>query len=161
MGPATRRALENRGLAVDLQPERGVSSEDLLAHEALVGIAGTALIVAAPGGRRALERGLAESGWEVRRLDVYQRVPLPVSPEALRRLPESGTGVVSIWTSALALAQVLEEGPGDLADRLREGIFVVISERLAEQARKHGAQRIVVAPGPGNDDIIATLGSLT
>ncbi|MFX9532994.1 uroporphyrinogen-III synthase, partial [Acinetobacter baumannii] len=74
------------GLEPVAVPER-MDSEGLLALPELRDVRGIAVgLVTAPGGRDAIAPALRARGAQVRRADVYRRLPLPPSPRTLARL---------------------------------------------------------------------------
>jgi uroporphyrinogen-III synthase len=154
IGPATARALETEGLSALQAPGPSFDSEALLAHLDGRVEPGSALIVAAPGGREALQRGLESAGWGVRMAAAYERVPVDPAPEQVRLLEEAGR-VVSVWTSGNALGHLLGAlTPGALA-KLYGGAAIVVSGRLARLAQARGFAEVHVSPGPGNKDLLA------
>lgn len=153
IGPATAAALQDAGLQALQAPGGGFTSEDLLRLPELQGEPGQALVFAAPGGREALLSGLRERGWQAEFALVYRRVLLAPEPAALAALQAAGR-VVSIWTSGAALQSLLAALPGQLRDRLLQGVLVVVSGRLAETARASGARSVQVAAGPDNTALL-------
>lgn len=159
VGPATARSLGRRGLRV-LQPDQGgYTSEALLEHPDLqhpglrrqdpAGDA-AALIFAAPGGRRLLLERLAARGWRTALAEVYQRVALPPDAGVGARIEKAGL-VISLWTSAIAMDELLPALAGPVRQKVLDGVFVVISPRLEEYARRHGAATVRQATGPDNE----------
>lgn len=166
VGPATTRALEQAGLAPVQAPGPDFDSEALLrtldhelASDGEDPGSGAAVIFAAPGGREALQRGLAARGWHVRFAPVYERRLIAPEPSAVAELERAGH-VASFWTSGVAIAHLLDTLSDTAADRIRAGIAIVISERLAELAREHGLGDVVVAKGPANDDLVRQFAAL-
>lgn len=153
VGPATAHALEAEGLACLRSPEPPYDSESLLAHLKGRFEPGAALILAAPGGRDALRRGLRAAGWKVRLEPVYERVPLEPDRKQVKAL-ERARRVVSVWTSGNALDHLLDSLSDAAVARVRAGAAIVVSERLATLARARGFGDVHVAPGPGNADLV-------
>ncbi|MDT8321611.1 MAG: uroporphyrinogen-III synthase [Xanthomonadales bacterium] len=162
IGPATARALGAAGLRLALTPGDAYTSEALLTRLAgqRAGRCGRcAYIIAAPGGRQKLAEGLQQLGWKVRVLMVYRAQPLeidPAVPQALR----SATALLSVWTSANAIESLARRLPSTAWQRLCRGEWLVISERLREQARVYAAGKIHLAAGPGNTDILHSIRSV-
>ena len=154
IGPATHAELERHGIASQQASGSRHDSEALLAtlDEATPG---RALIFAAPGGRKALEHGLTERGWEVSVEPVYRRVLLPPDPVEAERLADA-EGVLSLWTSATAMNQVLEGLSTRLLTPVLRGTAIVVSERLAKLARERGFGVVIVAAGASNPALLAT-----
>lgn len=160
IGPATAAALESAGCAVSVVPEGGYTSEDLLQHPGLLSRPGTALILAAPGGRTALAEGLERAGWRASMAFVYRRVELePAAAEVQRLL--LADNVVSVWTSENAMRSLAVRLPGAAWKKVCQGTAVVTSERLRKALQALGARHVVVAAGPGNSHLKARLLHLT
>jgi len=164
IGPATAKALERAGVEVTLRAAAGYTSEALL--EALdmeapgpVEYPRCAYIIAAPGGREALEHGFRSRGWAVRKYLVYRSQPAPLDPQALARLAEAD-GLLAVWTSGNAMSELARRLPEPAWRRVCAGDWLVISERLGELARRYGARRVHLAAGPGNGPILEAIRGL-
>jgi uroporphyrinogen-III synthase len=153
IGPATASLLEAAGHMVTVLPEGDYNSESLLLHPALNSNPGQALIFAAPGGRQALFDGLKDRNWSVDFAHVYRTVPVDHNPEAAKSL-QSADGVISVWTSARAMTQLLDSFESETRDSVLSGAFVVISRRLAALAADKVKDRVYVTDGPGNREIV-------
>jgi uroporphyrinogen-III synthase len=153
IGPATRAELAQQGIAALQAPGRRHDSEALLA--ALDGQSpGPVLIFAAPGGRKALERGLGERGWQVTFAPVYRRVSQSPDPGEASRLAKAG-GVLSLWTSGTAMSELLHGLPGPARAAVLGGAAIVASDRLALLARDLGFDAVVTAEGASNAALTA------
>ena len=146
VGEATARALRAAGVADVLQPER-MDSEGLLAMSALSGT-GPVGLVTAPGGRGMLAAELARRGVEVRRADVYSRVPLTLPARLLTRLQVLPGRSVLALSSGEALRQVMAQLPEPLAARWRANPVVAASDRLVALAEQAGFVQVQRADGP-------------
>ncbi len=155
IGPATHAELERHGIASLQASGSRHDSEALLATLEEEATPGQALIFAAPGGRKALEHGLVERGWEVGVEPVYRRVLLPPDPVEAERLADA-EGVLSLWTSGTAMNQVLGGLPERLLTPVLRGTAIVVSERLAKLARERGFGAVIVAAGASNPALLAT-----
>ena len=107
IGPATARALGAAGIRVNVTPEAGFTSEDLLELLArdkppVPGPQPYAFIIAAPGGRETLFDTLGEWGWQARLAMVYRAEPAALDRAELEKLAHA-SGVLSVWTSANAV----------------------------------------------------------
>lgn len=161
IGPATARALENAGVRVGVRAAGGYTSEALLetlAAEVRAGRPG-AFIMAAPGGRGELARGLAELGWNVRTLYVYRSQPAPLDRDALAEL-QSASGILSVWTSGNAMKALSQRLPPASWFRVCQGDWLVISDRLQRLARAYGPAKVHLAGGPGNPAILSAIRGL-
>jgi uroporphyrinogen-III synthase len=155
VGAGTAAALRRAGLEPVAVPER-MDSEGLLALPELRDVRGIAVgLVTAPGGRDAIAPALRARGAQVRRADVYRRLPLPPSPRTLARLRALDAPAVLVASSGEALERTMQALPADLAARLRAGPLVVASARLAERARALGFADIRLARGPRPADLVA------
>lgn len=156
IGPATSRALASHGLEAVQAPGPPWDSETLLEHLAKRFEPGAVVILAAPGGREALQRGLEQAGWNVRMAPVYARVPVEPAREQVERLEQAGH-LASVWTSGNALRHILPALTGRARERVLAGIALVVSERLATLAQAQGFADVRVAEGPGNAELLESL----
>ncbi|MDX1379647.1 MAG: uroporphyrinogen-III synthase, partial [Xanthomonadales bacterium] len=113
---------------------------------------GAVLLVTAPGGRGLLEKTLSELGWEVRRADVYERVPAIYPEQRVDAIRQAGA-LWTVWTSVEAIQLLRGVLPRDAWERVRAGRWFVVSERLAEAARRIGVSQVSLLRGPGNQPI--------
>lgn len=147
VGDGTRRALQRLG--VDAVAPMRMDSEGLLAMPALRDIAGRSVgLVTAPGGRNRLAPGLQSRGAEVRRADVYERMPVDITDARWRVLAAvlaTPQHVVLALSSAEALDGLLRQRPTKLERPLRRIAVAAASERLAQVARDAGFRRITIA----------------
>lgn len=158
IGPATARALELAGFSTDVRPSNGYSSEALLStlKSELMPSGSTAIILAAPGGRKKLAQGLEALGWQVHMLWVYEREPADLDREAVDEIRQAGN-ILSVWTSANAMNTLSQRLPPAAWYQLCRGEWLVISNRLRNLARAFGPSEIHLAPGPGNSDILTAV----
>jgi uroporphyrinogen-III synthase len=133
-------------------------SEGLLAMPELQALAGTAVgLVTAPGGRGLLAPALAARGAQVRRADVYQRLPPRFDRRHRARLQALGPDVALLLSSGEALAHFLHGLAPEAAGVLARARVVVASPRLAELARQAGARAPRVAASAAPADLVAAL----
>lgn len=155
VGAGSAAALRRAGIGQVHAPAR-MDSEGLLALPALQDLSGRAVaLVTAPGGRGEIAPALAARGARVQRVDVYERVPMPLSARALRALGGLDAPAVLALSSGEALQQVLAALSPDLAARLRGLAVVAASERLCALARALGFGRVALAAGPRPADLVA------
>lgn len=161
IGPATAKALEIAGVRVSVRAANGYTSEALLETLAADIRPGRprAFIMAAPGGRGELKRGLGELGWVVRTLFVYQPSPASLDRDALAELG-SAAGILSVWTSGNAMKALSQRLPPASWFRVCQGDWLVISDRLRRLARAYGPANVHLASGPGNTAILAAIRNL-
>ncbi len=158
IGPATSKALKAAGVQVHIRPSSGFTSEALL--NALeknpsdsVATGKSAIILAAPGGRRKMEDGLTRLGWTVATLMVYSRDTADLDKQALAALSEA-EGIITVWTSGNAMKALSQRLPPATWFQICQGEWLVISERLKRLARAYGPTVIHLSSGPGNSDIL-------
>ncbi|HEL2978830.1 TPA: uroporphyrinogen-III synthase [Stenotrophomonas maltophilia] len=149
VGEGTARALRAHGITEVHAPQR-MDSEGLLALPVLAEVQGLRIgLVTAPGGRGLIAAHLQDAGAIIERADVYQRRLLRLSPRALARLAHSAYPWVLAVSSGEALQHFWHQIPPTLQQRLQAcASTVVASERLGEQARALGLQRVAHAAGP-------------
>ncbi|WP_225765404.1 uroporphyrinogen-III synthase [Stenotrophomonas sp. Marseille-Q4652] len=149
VGAGTARALRRHGVAGVVAPGR-MDSEGLLALPPLASPRGRQVaLVTAPGGRGVIAAYLESHGAELIRANVYQRVPLPLSPRTLTRLEQLQGPAVLALSSSEALERVWSQLPPALQGRWQQQVPVVAaSTRLAELARGLGFARVDTAAGP-------------
>ena len=183
VGAATCRQLEQAGLTVDWMPAVGFTSEDLLnvdglslaepdtsvhvqsTDEQCLGKQGpgaqssnsaTAVVIAAPGGRDVLPKGLEAMGWNVSKAMVYQRQALlPGEKTSLAIL--NAKDLLSIWTSTSALTSAQKGLPAQAWARILAAPALVISERIKHHLHQMGASDITLTDGPGNADLLQSI----
>lgn len=162
VGPATRRALEEVGLAVSIVPNEEFSSEGLLRHPRLQPsmVRGKqVLIVKGAGGRALLANSLEAAGAEVTSVDVYRRSRPEgrISKLLGARLSEFD---LIVLTSGTAIEHLLELASETERRQILGMPMVVSSDRIARIARKRGAQRApFVAAGPEDEAIVSAVES--
>lgn len=159
IGPATAKALRAAGLPPTITAPGGYTSEDLLAALGREP-PGQAFIAAAPGGRDALLRGLAEMGWQAHMLMVYRAEPAPLDPQVPVRL-QAAPRLLSAWTSGNAMKSLAQRLPPAAWFAVCRSDWLVISDRLARLARAYGPPRIHRAAGPGNQDLLRAIRGLS
>lgn len=150
LGDGTRRALEEAGFAVALQPRSGSSSEALLDEPALGQVRGCPIIVArGEGGRRRLERVLAERGARVAAAALYRR--RPTYPHPARLAQALGRCDVAIVTSSDALGRLVAITPPPLLPLLLRLQLVAPSARVVQKALSLGFARAPLVPARASD----------
>lgn len=155
VGAGTLAALRHAGVTDAVCPSR-MDSEGLLAMPQLRQIGGSQVgLVTAPGGRGVLAPALQARGAKVIRADVYERIPIPLSPRALATLRCLSQPTVLALTSGEALQRTLSAAPEDISCLLRATKVVAASERLAALAKEIGCTRVNVAASAQPGDLIA------
>ena len=160
VGSATRAKLQTSGYPVHLQARSGFTSEDLLQLSELAEDPGVAVIFCAPGGRETIAAGLQDLGWNTCKAMVYERVPLQPDAGQIDDLRNSGS-LISIWTSISALN--LAEGylPADVWGKILRSPALVVSSRIQHHLQQLGANRVELADGPANPELLRSITRLT
>lgn len=156
VGPATTRALAAAGLQALQAPGPVFDSDALLACVKSLPEPGAAVILAAPGGREAIQTGLEATGWQVRLVPVYRRNLLDPGPASVTAL-EAAQSVLSIWTSGTALKHVLGKLSEKAGQRVRAGTAIVVSGRLREVAAELGLEEVRQSGGASNDELLKAI----
>src|SRR5690606_20701935 len=145
VGAGTAAALRRAGVGQVVAPTR-MDSEGLLSLPALAQVRGRSVgMVTAPGGRGLIGPTLAARGARLLRAEVYARVPVALSPQALARFRVLPGPLCLALSSGEALQRILEALPDDLLPRLRGARVLAASERLAQLARAAGFGKVCVA----------------
>lgn len=148
VGEGTARVLRRHG-ARDVQAPQRMDSEGLLALPRMQDLLGLRVaLVTAPGGRGMIAAQIAERGATLQRVDVYERVGLPLSTAVIERLEALQGPTVLALSSGEALETVLPQLPAAVLRRWQRMPVVAASERLAALARTHGFTHASVAAGP-------------
>ncbi len=136
LGPATARALSDRGIAADLVPERYVS-EGVIEAMSEIGVSGAAVFLPrSSAGREAMVDGLAALGAIVTQVPAYRPVPAVESRGLVRDALAEGVDAVT-FTSSSTVRSLIDLLDGDIG--LLSGIKVAcIGSITAGTAAKHG-----------------------
>jgi uroporphyrinogen-III synthase len=152
IGNATREALHELGVKVDITPSSGNDSEALLAHDALQAVTGQPIIVfrgvGESGGRRLLTDTLAARGAKVIHAECYRRGRPEVSQarkDAILAAFADGRihalHAMSVETLDNLVGMLGEPG----ARPLKSARLIVPHERIATAARERGFGSVTVA----------------
>jgi uroporphyrinogen-III synthase len=162
VGPATKAAVEENGTHVDIVPEQGSDSEQLLAHPELQDVAGkTIVIVRGEDGREKLARTLRSRGATIHYLPVYERQLHCASAAELAALEKcwssSEIDCVTVM-SVETLHNMLQLLPATCRELLVETPLVAPSTRVIQTAEESiPGISTILAPGPQAADIISAL----
>jgi uroporphyrinogen-III synthase len=163
IGPSTANALSAAGVFVNVRPASGFSSEALLDSlkkdsSGFNSPQKSAVILAAPGGRRKIEEGLRGMKWGIQTLMVYKRENAELDSQELERL-SSASSILSVWTSGNAMKSLSQRLPPAMWFQICGGEWLVISSRLKRLARAYSPTRIHLSPGPANGDLFRAVRS--
>ncbi|MGZ8226037.1 MAG: uroporphyrinogen-III synthase [Methylococcaceae bacterium] len=155
IGQTTAQSLKSAGLAVDLVPEAGYSTEALLDMLEMQQIAGQRfLIVRGEGGREELANSLRNRGAKVDYLTVYKRqLPIVDSAQVVFLLAQNKLDIITI-TSGEALQNLLIMLTEDNHKLLFKLPLVVVSDRIGQIAADIGFKRIAVTNGPSDTAVL-------
>jgi len=157
IGPATAAALQAEGFQARIQATSGYTSEDLLQRlDEFPLQADTAWIVAATGGRNALQEGLLQRGIKAALLLAYTRTAAPVSAENMRQL-EQCSRILSLWSGENAMKQMAASLSARAWQHVCAGEWLVVSQRLAEIAAAFQPAVVHLASGPGNEELATAI----
>jgi uroporphyrinogen-III synthase len=157
VGPGTAAALRQAGVSVTVAPARGGGAEALLAEPAFDPAPGDRVfIVRGEGGRRRLQAPLQARGVILEALAVYRRMP------AADRLDVPGDWLAApldacVVTSVAGLQGLLAMATPAALEWVMDAALVVVSERVAEAARKAGWTAVTVADGADDKALVAAL----
>jgi len=152
VGPATRRALEARGLVVDLEPATS-SAEGLAAAFAGLPRGGRFLLVRADRGRDVLKRALESRGHEVVEAAAYSSRPEePLAPEMLAEIDRAGIDWITVTSPAIAAAAA--RAFGDRMRRWRIASISPLSSAALVEAGLHPTVEAARATAEGIVDAI-------
>ena len=162
LGPATARALNQAGYRVAVQPQGTFDSENLLRHPRLEHLAGgRVLIIKGSNGRPFLEQELSVRGAAVATADVYERVPVAPSAEALASLVEyfiAGALQVITATSLEIAGNLLALAPPALRSEFERVHWLVPGARIAAGIRERGlCAPLLQADSAEDHDLVAAL----
>jgi len=162
VGPATKAAIEEIGTRVDIVPEQGSDSEQLLAHPDLQNVVGKSIIIIrGEQGREKLAETLRSRGATINYLPVYQRQLHSVSAAelaALEKCWQDGDIECVTVMSVETLHNLLQLLPPACRELLVETPLVAPSTRVIQTAEESiPGISTVLAPGPQAADIISAL----
>ncbi|MDR6990349.1 uroporphyrinogen-III synthase [Luteimonas sp. 3794] len=158
VGAGTAGTLERAGIVGVRAPAR-MDSEGVLALPELAETRGRRIgLITAPGGRGVIAQALRDAGADLRRADVYARVPTPPSPSRIARLLALPGPWLLPLSSGEALQRTLAALPADAAGRLRQAHVVAASARLADLARDSGFEWIALAADARPVSLLAAAG---
>jgi uroporphyrinogen-III synthase len=163
IGPATARALGERGYQVTLLPEQGFTSEALLADARLQHLgARRVLLVKGADGRPTLEQELIRRGAQVLAVDVYRRVPANPSAADLAAVQSqfAADRLHVVTATSLDIGKcLLGIAAAHLQAQFQKAHWLVPGERVAAGLREHGLQApVLMAASAEDQDLVAALG---
>lgn len=155
IGPATARALAERGLRADVVPAEYVAEAVVEAMRSLVLPGERVLLPRAESARAELVRGLESLGATVDEVPIYRAaVPSEASPEVLAELREGRIDVVTFTSSSTVrnLVAMLAD-----ASALERPLIACIGPITAQTAREAGLRVDVIASEYTVEGLVAAL----
>jgi uroporphyrinogen-III synthase len=161
IGHATAQALKSANLTVGWIPEKGCTSEALLAMPQMQMLKGQhCLIVRGQGGREELADVLRKKGVTVEYWETYKRIiPNIDNSPVTSLLSQNKLDVITI-TSGEALENLLTMLGKEYHRQLFAIALVVVSDRIRNFATQMGFKRIAVADNPSDSAILDTVTTL-
>ncbi len=152
IGAGTARALAERGIVADVQPERSVA-ESLVQALAEVPVT-RALIARAREARDVLPDALRARGAQVDILELYETVAEPLAPQALRAVREADYVTFTSSSTVRFFLQAAGEHGGGLSPATR---IVSIGPVTSAALREHGLEPSIEADPYDVEGMIAAL----
>jgi len=163
VGPGTAKSLQQAGFDKVIIPAH-YNSEGLLNLPQLQSVTGQhLLIVKGRGGRTLLAEKLTARGAICHNLEVYCRITAELDwtswQDYLDHVCESRQQPVNEKIICIASVDALQALHVNLGENFNYNqlTLVVASQRIAEYAKKHGHQQIVVAKSAANDDMLTAV----
>lgn len=156
VGKATARKAAQLGLRDVITPEQA-DSEGLLALPALQTATVNKqriLIIRGEGGRETLAETLRDRGAQVCYAEVYARETLKRDPAPLLECWHAKKLNIIMVTSLAGLDNLTEQLRRHHAMALNACPLLVVSERIAEQAREYGFQTVLTAQSANDNDVL-------
>lgn len=153
VGTSTAAVLEQAGLAPE-HPEQGFTSEALLTLPSLQHLEHAKVLVArGEHGRELIRDTLTERGASVTALPLYRRQPTSHTPEQRSESLDRFRPDVIIALSGETLNNFIALSENS-SHNCRKSLLLVPAERVAQQARDAGFDRVICASGMADEDIV-------
>ena len=145
-GPGSARALRRHGVAAPLFPTARHDSEGMLELAEMQRIRRRCVaLIGAAGGRDLLPRQIAARGARVMLVEAYRRTAPRLTVRHFAAIARAVSPVITLLSSADALANLRSALPAALFARLAAGTAVVSSARIAERAHEAGWAHVQLA----------------
>ena len=115
------------------------------------------VILTAAGGLDLVRRYCIKKQINYQQINTYQRLPLPLDFEPLKKCLDDKQPVVLTATSGLILQHFWHQCPDDLKSDVCQLPLISGAERISEMAKDLGFEQIMTAKSPSNKDMIAAL----
>ncbi|MBY6019562.1 uroporphyrinogen-III synthase [Ferrimonas balearica] len=160
VGGGTAAALRRCGVEPICPPPGEETTEGVLALPDWQYLTGKRMaIVRGVGGREVMAATLRADGFDVQFWELYRRQRPEWPAQTVQSWRQNGVDVI-LATSGEILANLFAVTPLSDHDWLRNCLWLVPVERVAELAQQRGCQRIQVMGGAGDDAIVRCLGSM-
>lgn len=157
VGSGTRAELERHGIQGAWAPEGAADSEALLALPELAEVRGKRIaIFRGEGGRELLAETFSRRGARVEHAVCYRRSPPRGDTAPVLQAWRAAALHAVTSSSSVGLGHLLRALGDEGARLMRATPLFVSHERVAEEARRLGVQKIVVA-GPGDAEMVDAL----
>ena len=155
VGTATQKLLQEMGIEASC-PEVH-NTEGMLALDALKQVSEQNIfIVRGNGGRELLAQSLTERGANVTYIESYQRVWRLFSSEIVKQWQQQQINCIVV--TSIAILEYTLQLLGNRESYWREQcLWVVASERIAQQARQAGLTQVINADGASDQAIMTVL----
>jgi uroporphyrinogen III methyltransferase/synthase len=152
VGPATARALSERGVKADFVPERP-SAAGLVDELPAPAGSGLVLLPQATGARPELAAGLRAAGWDVVTAEAYRTEPIRPAPEALEAA--RGADAITFLSPSSVDAYLAAAGPDGVPP-----VVACIGATTADAARAHGLDVDVIPDGASPKALVDALATV-
>tara|TARA_R110000737_G_scaffold16123_6_gene33219 strand:+ start:3715 stop:4464 length:750 start_codon:yes stop_codon:yes gene_type:complete len=155
VGNATQQALKNMGVSASVPSTH--DSEGLLALASLQNVvAKEVVIVRGDGGRELIAEDLQHRGASVQYFESYRRVWRNCSLDAIKTWHQQEINCILITSNALLefVVNLISDSDSYWQEQC---LWIVASERIANNAKNRGISRVINANGASNKAVIAAL----
>ena len=158
IGAATANALRQFGLEPITPPKHDETTEGLWQLPIMQTLAGKRIaIVRGNGGREEMAQRLSQIGCQVDYWQVYRRqVPNFNAIDALQSWQRGGVHAI-LATSVEILQNLFSTLPESATPWLRQQLWLVPVERVADAAHTLGCQHTLITGGAGDDAIVESI----
>jgi len=166
VGSATAKELQNNNIKVDAYPENKASSEELLSLYKVKRLKNQKILIfRGKGGRETLKQGLEANSNTVDYAEVYERIsvePIDTHLKSISAFLEESSGVVTITSveSLESMVQIINLFDPSIIKSLVKYPLVLLSERIANSAKKIGFSNIYISDQTNDKGLIETIKSI-
>ncbi len=164
VGQATADIIKHHGIDTVITPKEHTSEGVLSLGELREPRHKKVLIVRGNGGRELMADTLTEQGASVAYIEAYQRQWLDFPDDVCQQWRAKGINCVAITSNDLlqSVVQLLNDQKQLLQDSFwqRTCLWIVVSERVANNAKALGLQHVVCAYGASDEAILKALNTM-